>query len=229
MQPTPTPTPTDAVTKTGLLPLGDRQLAALALLAAKFWAANPWLTLRYTTPALFQVFAADYEKAVGSRQQAGSSRPILADEILELDHDIDANLYRVKNRLTDKYDKKKALKHYPTVGIVKYLKEYIIDRERSKRAAALLTLVAGLKTEGIEAGDWGKAYWTPIAKRYNELVPLLADSSGEISQAVAIKDTQRAFVEQVLYALAKILDANYPDRTEYKAQLRAAGFQRESY
>lgn len=229
MEPTPTPTPAAPVTKTGLLPLGDRHLAALAVLVAKFWVANPWLTLRYTTSALFQVFATAYETAVGTRQEAGSARPILADEILDLDHEIDTNLYRVKNRLTDKTDKKKALKHYPTVGITKYLKEYIIARERTKRAAALNTLLAGLTTEGIADGDYGTAFWEPIARRYNELVPLLADTSGEISQAVATKDTQRAFVEQVLYAIAKILDANYPISAEFKAELRAAGFQRESY
>ena len=231
MQPTPTPPPPPATAarKTPLLPTGDRQLAALALLAAKYWTANAWLTLRYTTAALFQTGATAYETAVGTRQVAGSARPILADEILELDHEIDTNLYRVKNRLVDKYDKKKALKYYPTVGIVKYLKEYIIDRERTKRAAALDTLVAGLATEKIDTGDYGTAFWAPIATRYNELLPLLADTSGVISQAVARKDAQREVLEQVLYSLAKVLDANYPNDAEYKAQLRAAGFQRESY
>jgi len=215
--------------RTPLLPDGDQQLAALAVLVAPFWAATPWLTLRYTTAAAFTTLASGYQAAVASRQQAGAARPILADEILELDQLIEVTLYRVKNRLVDKYDKKKAPKYYATLGITKKGKDYLIDRERSKRAAALTMLVAGLKSEKIDGGEWGTSFWQPIAERYNELVPLLADASGDISQAVALKDTQRDQVEQVLYSIAKVLDANYPDDAEYKAQLRAAGFQRESY
>lgn len=223
------PTPITPTRKTPLLPEGDQQLAALAVLVAPFWAANSWLTLRYTTAAAFTTLAAGYQAAVASRQQAGAARPILADEILDLDHLIDTTLYRVKNRLVDKYDKKKAPKYYAKLGITKYLKEYIIDRERSKRAAALTMLAAGLKSEQIDGGEWGTAFWQPIAERYSELVPLLADASGGISQAVAAKDLQRDQVEQVLYSIAKVLDANYPADAEYRAQLRAAGFQRESY
>ncbi|MDO7875042.1 hypothetical protein Q5H93_09900 [Hymenobacter sp. ASUV-10] len=225
MEPTPAPTSR----KTPLLPRGDRQLAALAVLVAKYWGTQPWLTLRYTTSDLFLPVATGYETAVSSREQAGAARPVLADEILELDQLIDVTLYRVKNRLVDKYDKKKAPKHYLTVGIIKDGKEYIIDAERTARAAALLTLVAGLKSEKIDGGEWGTDFWEPIATRYNELVPLLADTTGDIAKAVAHKDTQRALVTQVLYSIAKVLDANYPDEAEYKAQLRAAGFQRESY
>jgi hypothetical protein len=212
-----------------LLPRGDRQLAALALLVAKYWTGQAWLTLRYATAAEFLTDATTYDAAVSSREQAGASRPALADEILDLDHLIDTTLYRVKNRLVDKYDKKKAPKYYPTVGIVKEGRDYVIDDERSKRAAALTTLVAGLKSEKIDGGEWGTSFWQPIAERYNELLPLLADASGDISQAVAAKDTQRKRIMQVLYSLAKVLDANYPDEAEYKAALRAAGFQRESY
>lgn len=54
-------------------------------------------------------------------------------------------------------------------------------------------------------------------------------ADGDVSKAVATKDALRAQVEQVLSSLAKVLDANYPDEAEYKAQLRAAGFQREKY
>ena len=57
----------------------------------------------------------------------------------------------------------------------------------------------------------------------------LDDTNGEISKAVATKDGLRAQIEQVLYSLIKVLDANYPDEVEYKAELRAAGFQREKY
>ena len=224
-----TPTPAPKSRKTPLLAGGDQQLAAQAVAASQYWSGQPWLTLRYTTAPAFVKLAADYLAAVGTRQQAGAARPIEADELLDLDARIEANLYRVKARLVDKYDKKKALAYYPTVGIVKYKTVYIIDRERTKRAAALRTLVAGLGTEKIDGGDYGTAFWEPIAKRYNELVEHLTDTNGTVSKAVATKDTLRARIEQVLYSLAKVLDANFPDEAEYKAELRAAGFQREMY
>jgi len=223
------PTPTPKARKTTLLATNDQQLAAQAVAAAAYWPGAAWLTLRYTTPAAFSKMAAGYLAAVGSRQLAGSARPIAADELLDLDHRIEANLYRVKARLVDLYDKKTAFAHYPALGIVKAGAAYIIDRDRTKRAAALLTLVAGLKTEKIDTGDYGTAFWAPIATRYNELVEHLTDTNGEVSKAVAAKDTLRAQIEQVLYSLAKVLDANYPDAAHYKAELRAAGFQREKY
>jgi len=225
MEPQATPKPR----KTPLLASNDQQLASQALSASLYWPANKWLTLRFVTAAEFSTLATAYSDAVGTRQQAGSARPIEADELLDLDAKIEANLYRVKALLVDKYDKKKALAHYPTVGIIKSGKNYIIDRERTKRAAALTTLVAGLSTEKIGDGDHGTAFWAPIATRYNELVDHLTDTNGDISKAVAAKDTLRNQIEQVLYSLAKVLDANYPDDAEYKAELRAAGYQREKY
>ncbi|MEL5996708.1 hypothetical protein [Hymenobacter segetis] len=225
MEPKATPKPR----KAPLLAANDLLLADQATSAVKYWDGQPWLTLRYTNAAAFKKMTGDYVAAVDSRQQAGTARPIDADELLELDAKIEANLYRVKARLVDKYDKKKALAYYPTLGIIKDGAAYLIDRDRTRRAAALNTLLAGLTSEKIDDGDHGTAFWKPIAKRYNELVGHLTDTNGEISKAVATKDTLRAQIEQVLSSLAKVLDANYPDDKEYKAELRAAGFQREKY
>ena len=223
------PAATSKPRKTPLLADNDQQLANQAVATAKYWVGQSWLTLRYTTPAAFKKLALDYLAAVASRQQAGSARPVAADEVLDLDAQVEATLYRVKARLVDKYDKKKALAYYPAVGIIKDGKNYIIDRDRTRRAAALTTLVAGLATEGIADGPYGTAFWQPIAERYNELVAGLTDTNGDISKAVAHKDTLRTQVEQALYSIAKVLDANYPNDAEYKAELRAAGFQREQY
>ena len=225
MEPQATPKPR----KTALLATNDQQLASQATAASQYWPGQPWLTLRYTTPVAFAQLVADYVAAVDSRQQAGSARPIAADELLDLDAKIEANLYRIKARLVDKYDKKKALAYYPSLGIVKDGAAYIIDRDRTRRAAALNTLLVGLTAEKIGDGDHGTAFWQPIATRYNELVEHLTDANGEVAKAVATKDGLRTQIEQVLYSIAKVLDANYPDEAEYKAELRAAGFQREKY
>jgi hypothetical protein len=215
--------------KTPLLATNDQQLAAQAEAAAKYWGANKWLTLRYLKAEAFAELSADYDAAVGTRQQTGSARPIDADELLDLDAQIEANLYRLKARLVDKYDKKKALAYYPTLGISKSGAAYVVVKDRTKRAAALATLVKGLKTEKIDGGEHGTAFWAPIATRYAELVAHLTDANGAVSQAVAAKDALRTQIEQALSSLAKVLDANYPDDADYKAELRAAGFQREKY
>lgn len=222
METTPAPKPR----KAPLLPVNDQQLAALAVFAAKQWQTETWLTLRHSTAAQFLQQAEAYEAAVGSRRQAGLSRPIDADELLNLDAKIDANIYRVKNRLIDKYDKKSALAHYPTVGITKYQGDYRIDRDRIRRAAALQVLVEGIGTEKIADGDYGLTFWQPIAERYQQLVEQLTDTNGEVSKAVSHKDAMRDQVETVLSSLAKVLDGNYPDKKDYKAQLRAWGYQK---
>lgn len=229
MDPNPAPAAAPKARKTPLLATNDQQLAAQAVAAAGYWQANPWLTLRYTTAAAFAADATAYAQAVGTRQQLGTARPVAADELLDLDTRIEANLYRVKARLVDKYDKKKALAHYPALGIVKKGAAYLLDRDRTKRAAALATLLSGLTTEQIDDGNYGTAFWQPLAERYATLVTHLADANGEVAQAVAAKDARRAQAEQVLYSLAKVLDANFPDGPAYKAELRAAGFQREKY
>ncbi|OON65286.1 hypothetical protein [Hymenobacter sp. CRA2] len=212
--------------KAPLLPANDQQLATMAEFVARHWQTETWLTLRHCTAARFLQLTETYTLAVASRQQAGSARPIDADELLNLDALIEANLYRVKNRLTDKYNKKAAPAHYPTMGIIKYDGTYILDRDRSRRAAALKTLVQGLTTENIADGDYGLAFWQPIAERYPQLLQQITAASGAVSAAVSQKDTMRAEVETVLSSLAKVLDGNYPDKQEYKAQLRAWGFQK---
>lgn len=212
--------------KVRLLPANDQQLAALAVFAARHWQAETWLTLRHSSAAQFLQQAEAYEAAVASRQQAGSTRPIDADELLELDAHIDTHIYRVKNRLVDKYGKKSAVAHYSTVGITKYRGAYIIDRERTRRAAALQALIKGLSTEQITDGKFGLAFWQPIAQRYQALLQQLTDTNGAVAQAVSHKDAMRAAVETVLSSLAKVLDGNYPDKQEYRAQLRAWGYQK---
>ncbi|RTQ49536.1 hypothetical protein EJV47_11965 [Hymenobacter gummosus] len=219
-------TPAPKSRKTPLLPANDQQLAALAVFAAQRWQAESWLTLRHSTAAQFLQQAQAYETAVSSRQQLGAARPIDADELLNLDAQIDETLYRVKNRLVDKYGKKSAVAHYPTVGITKYNGAYVLDRDRIRRAAALQTLVKGLSTEKITDGDYGLSFWQPIAERYQQLVGQLTDTSGAVSKAVSHKDTMRDTVETVLSSLAKVLDGNYPGKQDYKAQLRAWGFQK---
>ncbi|WP_400193388.1 hypothetical protein [Hymenobacter sp. B81] len=215
--------------KTALLPDNDQQLADLAVFAANYWPTQSWLTLRYTTAAAFQQQATAYHAAVASRQRIGSARPIDADELLSLDAQIDEHLYRVKNRLIDQHGKRRAPAHYAAVGIIKYRGGYIIDRERSRRAAALQQLLQGLVSEDIADGDFGTAFWQPIATRYGQLVTQLTDTNGAVARAVGQKDAMREAVEQVLSSLAKVLEDNYPDKKAYRAELRAWGFQREMY
>ncbi|TGE21802.1 hypothetical protein E5K00_16175 [Hymenobacter aquaticus] len=226
---TPTPTASAKPRKTPLLPDSDQQLAELAVFAADHWLDESWLTLRFVKAAEFRTQAQAYQAAVASRQQAGSTRPIGADDLLTLDAQIDENLYRVKNRLIDKYDKKSAPAHYPALGIGKFHGSYILDRERTRRIGALQTLLAGLKAEKIDDGDYGTAFWQPIATRYAELVNQLTLTDSSVATAVATKDSMRSYVTTVLSSLAKALDANYPAKKEYKAQLLAWGFQRKSY
>ncbi|MBF9223591.1 hypothetical protein [Hymenobacter ruricola] len=57
----------------------------------------------------------------------------------------------------------------------------------------------------------------------------LTETNGAVFKAVAAKDTQRAFIATVLSSLAKTLSANFPDGAEYRAERRAAGFQKQAF
>ena len=221
-----------------LLPESDAQLADLATFAAKVWPTQPWLTLRYTTPAALATSAEAYQAALARRREAGGERPTDALRIEQLDEQINEHLSRVKDMLTTKYDKKAAPAYYAKMGIEKYSRAFIIPRERSKRGAALATLMQGLTAEGfvtqtLPGGTvvfpFGTAFWQPIATEYAQLVQDLTTDTGAISDVVGEKDMLREEIEQTLRSLAKVLDANYPVPKEYRAQLRVWGFQKESY
>lgn len=230
---TPSPEINPKIQKTALLPESDIQLAELGVYAAGVWQQNPWLTLRFITQTDFAITAARYLQAVQDRVSAGAERPSMAAQLLTLDARINESLYRVKALVTDKYDRKAAPAYFAKMGITRENDSFILPRERSKRAAALVQLVQGLVDEGFVTTattyPYGTGYWQPIATEYAQLVKELTDHTGAISDAVGEKDTLREVVATGLRALAKVLDGNFPAAKEYKAQLRAWGFQRESY
>ncbi len=224
--------------KTDIIPEADAKLADLAVFAAGFWQEQPWLTLRFTTVAGFVAKATAYKQAVADRVRVGAERPGSKSRIDVLDAEINEHLYRVKGMLTDKYNKRTAPAYFGKLGIVRQAKSFILPRERSQRSAALKLLVEGLDAEGfvtqtLPGGQvvfpYGTAFWQPIATEYAQALQDLTEDTGDISDAVGEKDLLREAVVTVLRAIAKVLDGNYPDRKEYKAQLRAFGFQRESY
>ena len=224
--------------KTGLIPEADAKLADLAVFVATQWQGHAWLTLRYTTAGDFLSTATAYKKAVADRVSAGAERPESKAQIQVLDAQINEHLYRVKGMLTDKYDKKQAPAYFAKMGIVKEADSYILPRERSKRSGALAQLIKGLTDEGfvtqtLPGGQmvfaYGTAFWQPIATQYAQALADLTQDTSDISEAVGGKDTLREEVETVLRSLAKVLEGNYPVGKEYKAQLRAFGYQRESY
>ncbi len=234
------PSPTSGGTPTGrprrrkdLLPESDAQLADLATAAAAVWRTESWLTLRYTTAATFDSRAAEYRTALEKRRAAGGERPTAALRIGQLDEQINEHLYRVKEMLTTKYDKKQAPAYYAKMGIEKQSKQFIIPRERSKRAAALAQLLKGLDGEGFVTTSttypYGTAFWQPIATEYAQLIKDLTDDTGTISESVGEKDMLRDELEQTLRSIARVLEGNYPVTKEYKAQLRLWGFQKENY
>ncbi len=224
--------------KTGLLPESDAQLADLGVHAAQVWQAHPWLTLRFTTQGAFAAEAAAYQQAVQDRARARAEHPSAALQLQNLDAEINEHLYRVKAMLVDKYGKQSAPAHFARLGISKQNGTFTLPRARSRRAAALLQLVEGLTAEGFVTQTlagvpmvfaYGTAFWEPIATAYNALLSELLGQTDTIAKDVSGKDDLREQVETTLRGLAKVLAGNYPDRQEYKAQLRAFGFRRASY
>ena len=223
MQPTP-PTPAPY---TPPIPDDQSQKAALALRLAKAWKDNPQLVFIWTTQAAFETTAAAYSQAVQTKAAAAALRPAISADLERADTQIQAGLPYLKAALLLQFKAGFDKAMYPQFGIETRHKGYDLPRGQAERAKALGTLLKGLATHGLEAGEYGQAYWAPIAQAYQTAADAAVASATVVGGLVGTKHTLEEQVDLVLSHMLVLLEAQYLNPAELEAKRRELGYLKE--
>lgn len=224
MQPAPAPTPPTATRR---IPQDQDEKASLAVFLAGAWLANLDLTFRWTTQAAFAATAQQYQQAIATKTGTAALRASLTLTLAEADDQIAEGLPYLKAALLTKFKKGMDKALYPQFGIISRKGGYELPLGHTERAQALQALVAGLSTHGLSAGDYGTAYWAPLAAAYQQGTQAAKAHAASVSALVGTKDTLEAQVDLVLTKMLVLLEAQYPDEQELAAKRREMGYLKE--
>lgn len=211
---------------TGNVPAADADFATVVKDVATKWTATPAITLLWTTAVVFSAKATEFNTELSKRKSIGNSRPQVTARLKQLDTTIDGSLTYVKNYLFEKY-KDAATSYYPSFGIEHKTNKYIFPTDRDKRADALELMIEGINANGLNAKEFGTAFWTGIKTEYDMLMVNASTTDGKVSDKVSTKNELKKDLKKALNSLIFIIKGNYPDT--YKAELRSWGFQKEKY
>lgn len=217
----------NAPTYTPNLPFGQLELGTLALNAAKAWQASELGDLLWKTKAAFLTQAKAYVDSLDTADAAGDDRSPQARRLRELDKTIDKGVTLVKGYLAEDHEDDADEAYYDEFGLKTEGRNKRLPSARPARAKALAKLVKAIGAHGYDDRKYGKAFWTPIAKEYTDLVGKRTQTEGAASAETGKKNQQEKPLRKVLKALISLIKAHYPDT--YKSVLREFGFQKEGY
>ena len=215
------------VKRTSNVPGKDADFGELGVNSATAWLNNPQITLMWITPAQHKTNVDDYRSTLTERLSAGGGRKEVTTKLDTLDESIDDAITAVKGYLVYKYEKANAPSYYPQFGIVKVGSNFIIPRDRNRRASALPLTLAAITAHGFTDEKYGTAYWQATMASYNTLLAQASTVDGTVSGKVSTKNELRKTIQKTHNALINVLKANYPDT--YKSVMREWGFQKEKY
>ncbi|WP_046244775.1 hypothetical protein [Hymenobacter terrenus] len=227
MQPTPTPPDPTPPATTPRIPQDQDEKASLAVFLATAWLANPDLIFRWTTQAAFAVTAEKFQQVIGAKTSTAALRADITLSLTEADDQIDEGLPYLKAALLTKFKKGKDKAMYPQFGIITRNGGYELPIGHTERALALKTLVTGLNTHGLTAGDYGTTFWGPLAAAYQQGTTDAKVSAASVSALVGTKDALEVQVDLVLTKMLVLLEAQYPDEKELAAKRRELGYLKE--
>ena len=210
----------------GNVPAADADFATVIKDVATKWTATPEIKLLWTTESEFSTKATSFNTELSKRNSIGSSRPQITVRLKQLDATIDTSLTYVKSYLLELY-KDAATSYYPSFGIEHKTNKYIFPTDRNKRSEALALMIEGINTNGLNAKEFGTAFWTAIKTEYDTLLGKAITTDGSVSTKVSSKNELKKDLKKALNSLILVIKGNYPDT--YKAELRNWGLQKEKY
>jgi hypothetical protein len=226
-----TPTGPDATpdgpTYTPNLPAGQLELGTLAVNAATAWLSSELGDLLWKTKKDFLPQAETYLASLKTADAAGDERSPQARRLRELDQAIDKGVLLVKGYLAEDHEGDADEAYYDEFGLKTEGRNKRLPKARLARAQALAKLVKAVHAHGYDDRKYGKAFWTPIAKEYADLVGKRTQTEGAASAETGKKNQQEKPLRKVLKALINLIKAHYPDT--YRSVLREFGFQKEGY
>ena len=212
---------------TATMPEADIDFMDVAKAVAGTWLANPAITLLWKTSSDFDKDVQAYATALGSRQNTGSLRPGLTQNLRLLDKKIDDAVAEVKVYIERKFKTANATAQFARYGIVKENRAYMISRDRNNRNASFDLMIAAIAADGFGSEEYGSAFWTSMKTDYNAALQLASTTTGDLSGKVATKNQQKQAIKKVLAALLLLLRGNYPET--YPEMYRLWGWKKESY
>lgn len=215
------------VKRTSNVPAKDADFGTLGVNSSAAWLKNPLITLLWITPAQHKANVDAFITTLSERRSTGGGRKEVTAKLDVLDVSIDEGTTAVKAYLAYKYEKKNAPSYYPQFGIEHVGSNFIIPRDRNKRAAALPHTVAAITAHGFTNEKYGAAFWQATMESYNTLLAQAAAVDGTVAGKVGTKNELRKTINKTHNALICLLKANYPDT--YKNVMREWGFQKEKY
>ena len=213
--------------KTAVIPVSDSDFGKVAIAVSTAWNTNVWLTLKFTTAALFAADVSAYNTTLSARQSSGGTRPQVTNALKALNKEIDTSISFIKGYLAEKYTKEVAVSYYPAFGIVHSENKYIMPMDQSNREDALNLMLEGIDNNGFITNTYGKDYWSIILTNYVALVTQARALDGGISHQVGNKNELKLTLTKTMNGLIAVIKGNYPDT--YKQELRLWGFQKDKY
>lgn len=222
--PAPAGKPT-SIRRTSQLPETGVALATLATTVAGAWQASELPALLWLSKEDLAAQAADFARHRAAADTAADQRTPQAKRLQALDKQLDKHLKFVKGYLAEAHEENEGRAYYGEFGIE--TKKYTLPAARAERVMALRKLLLALKAHGFDKKKYGTAFWQPLTTEYAQLVQDSTATAGERSSKVSAKGQGEQQLRKALGALIHHIKANYPDT--FAAQLRAFGFQKESY
>lgn len=208
------------------LPAADLDLLTTAKSVTEKWQNTPVITLIWSTADNFVSKTTDYEQILTARISEGSRRPVVTNQLKNLDKQIDVGIGFIKDYLKELYNKDDQ-SHYSQYGLIKTGNKYIIPADRDNRISALNLILEALDRDGLSGRTYGTAYWENIRTQYLPLKQEAASMDESVAGKVSEKNVLKDEIKKHLVAIINVLKANYPDT--YKSEMRAWGFQKEKY
>lgn len=218
----------DASTVKGDIPNANIELAHLAVKVAGVWKQESFFVLKWITQADFEKEAKAFLDHVQQRNSAGGTVSPFVDTLESIDDKIDIGEGFVKSYLRSKYGTPRDKSFYAAFGIVKKGSQHTLPHDREERLEALRLTIEGTSSNGFDAFEYGKDFWTNILVDYEKALVQSGKNKGNVSDAVKTVNVERLRIRQVLQSILLLIKANYPFNNEYKQVRRTWGFQKES-
>jgi len=194
---------------------------------AEAWRNNPQLTFIWMKQADFATAAAAYRQSIVAKTNTASQRGAITLTLQQADDQIAEGLPYLKAALLTKFKKGSDQAMYPQFGIISRNKGFDLPHGHTERAQALTMLLAALTTHGLDQGEFGTAYWAPIAAAYTQGTQDAKQSAADVSTLLGTKNTLADQVDLVLRKMLVLLEAQYPNEQELAAKRREMGYLKE--
>ncbi len=209
------------------IPYADTDFLTLAQSVAAKWKTDADFKLKWTDSSTFKTLVDSYDKNLDNKLSTSSGRSIQTQTLAQINKQIDEAVENVKAYIIKKFKKANAPAYFINYGIVKENSSYRLPKDHDKRLKALPLMIAAIAADGFKAEEYGTSFWTTIKNDFTIALNNTITTTKNISNKVAVKNSDREKIHKVLIAIRHLIYAHYPDT--YKQVSREWGFIKENF